>query len=290
MLAIQHGNFAFLDAISESSSIFVKDDQYLSQTISQAFASQKIDGKVKILKFFAENLRNQSPEFKKIILQENKRQIGEFIDLLYAVQDGNSNSSFIPEGAGSIWKNLGTDFDTFVKFNKQIIEAYKIMRSKLQRVPNDDDRVIVGKMISPALHLSKMINQLAGEANLDQIKELARCGYDMANTIAPSFTTQKVYADQLPEYFPFENQKYHLSYALKYALLNQPQNRELCEYLYRQMDPEIWKPFYFEIMVLLGQAFGTNDALFRDLFNKKAYLMNKHLTVESRLSSFVNSR
>jgi ankyrin repeat protein len=34
MLAIQHGNFAFLDAISESSSIFVKDDQYLSQTIS----------------------------------------------------------------------------------------------------------------------------------------------------------------------------------------------------------------------------------------------------------------
>jgi hypothetical protein len=56
------------------------------------------------------------------------------------------------------------------------------------------------------------------------------------------------------------------------------------------MDPEIWKPFYFEIMVLLGQAYGTNDALFRDLFNKKAYLMNKHLTVESRLSSFENSR
>ena len=52
-------------------------------------------------------------------------------------------------------------------FNKQIIEAYKIMRTKLQRVPNDDDRVIIGKMISPALHLSKMINQLAGEANLD---------------------------------------------------------------------------------------------------------------------------
>jgi hypothetical protein len=52
-------------------------------------------------------------------------------------------------------------------FNKQIIEAYKIMRTKLQRVPNDDDRVIFGKMISPALHLSKMINQLAGEANLD---------------------------------------------------------------------------------------------------------------------------
>jgi hypothetical protein len=83
------------------------------------------------------------------------------------VQDGNSHSSFIPEGAESIWKSLGTNFDTFVKFNKQIIEAYKIMRSKLQRVLNDDDRVIIGKMISPAFHLSKMINQLAGETNLE---------------------------------------------------------------------------------------------------------------------------
>jgi len=53
MLAIQHGNFAFLDAISESKSIFIKDDQYLSQALSKAFASQEIDGKVKILKFFA---------------------------------------------------------------------------------------------------------------------------------------------------------------------------------------------------------------------------------------------
>lgn len=70
-------------------------------------------------------------------------------------------------GAESTWKSLGTNFDTFVKFNKQIIEAYKIMRAKLQRVQNDDDRVILGKMISPALHLSKMINQLAGEASLD---------------------------------------------------------------------------------------------------------------------------
>ena len=34
LLAIQHGNFAFLDAISESRSIFIKDDQYLSQAIS----------------------------------------------------------------------------------------------------------------------------------------------------------------------------------------------------------------------------------------------------------------
>jgi hypothetical protein len=56
------------------------------------------------------------------------------------------------------------------------------------------------------------------------------------------------------------------------------------------MDQEIWKPFYFEIMVLLGQAYGTKDELFRDLFGKKAYLMNKHLTVESRLSSFEISR
>jgi hypothetical protein len=53
MLAIQHENFAFLDAISESKSIFIKDDQYLSQALSKAFASQEIEGKVKILKFFA---------------------------------------------------------------------------------------------------------------------------------------------------------------------------------------------------------------------------------------------
>jgi hypothetical protein len=41
------------------------------------------------------------------------------------------------------------------------------MRAKLQRIPNDDDQVIIGKIISPALHLSKMINKLASEASLD---------------------------------------------------------------------------------------------------------------------------
>ena len=52
----------------------------------------------------------------------------------------------------------------------------------------------------------------------------------------------------------------------------------------------MWKPFNFEIMVLVGQAYGTKDAVFRDLFNSKAYLMNKKLTVESRLTSLDNSR
>jgi len=46
------------------------------------------------------------------------------------------------------------------------------------------------------------------------------------------------------------------------------------------MDPELWKPFYFEIMLLLGEAYGTKDPLFIELFNKKSYLMNKILTVE----------
>ena len=77
------------------------------------------------------------------------------------------------------------------------------MRTKLQNVAGQDQKIILGKMISPAMHLSKLFNQLAGEASLAEIKELMDCGYDIANTIAPSFTTKKVYADQLPEFFPF---------------------------------------------------------------------------------------
>lgn len=54
------------------------------------------------------------------------------------------------------------------------------------------------------------------------IKELSECGYEISNSIAPSFIISKEYADILPEYFPFKNKKFHTSYALKFALLNQP--------------------------------------------------------------------
>jgi hypothetical protein len=37
-------------------------------------------------------------------------------------------------------------------------------------------------------------------------------------------------------------------------------------------------------MILVGEAYGTEDPLFKDLFvNKKAYLLGKVLTVESRI-------
>jgi hypothetical protein len=57
------------------------------------------------------------------------------------------------------------------------------------------------------------------------------------------------------------------------------------------MDSQMWKPFLFEIMILVGKAYGTNDALFIQLFTQeKAYLMGRCLTVESRLKSFKDSR
>ena len=63
------------------------------------------------------------------------------------------------------------------------------------------------------------------------------------------------------------------------------------DYIYSKMDSQMWKPFLFEIMILVGKAYGTNDALFIQLFTQeKAYLMGRCLTVESRLKSFKDSR
>jgi len=56
------------------------------------------------------------------------------------------------------------------------------------------------------------------------------------------------------------------------------------------MDLKFWKPFLFEIMILIGQAYGTNDKMFTKLFDENAYLMGKIITVESRLKTFDDSR
>ena len=107
------------------------------------------------------------------------------------------------------------------------------MRKKVDKARNIEEKIVIGRMVGPALQLSNMVNQIALEANVEQIKELMKLGFDIPNTLAPCFNGPKLYADRLPQYFPFENSKYHISYALKYVLMKQSKNRELVEFIYR---------------------------------------------------------
>lgn len=53
------------------------------------------------------------------------------------------------------------------------------------------------------------------------------------------------------------------------------------------MDKQLWKPFMFEIFILVGQAYGPEDKLFKEMFEtQRCYMMGKFLTVEKRIKKY----
>ena len=47
----------------------------------------------------------------------------------------------------------------------------------------------------------------------------------------------------------------------------------------------------FEILIFVGQAYGPEDKLFKDMFEtQKSYMMGKLLTVEQRIKKYSHGR
>lgn len=66
-----------------------------------------------LLKFIATNLKNLDVENQKLMLKSIKKNINEFVDLVFSSQQGEENSCLKPYNAEFIWKNLGSNFETF---------------------------------------------------------------------------------------------------------------------------------------------------------------------------------
>ena len=57
------------------------------------------------------------------------------------------------------------------------------------------------------------------------------------------------------------------------------------------MDKQLFKPFMFEVLILVGEAYGPEDQLFKELFeNHKVYMMGRVLTVEARIKKYTHGR
>ena len=82
---------------------------------------------------------------------------------------------------------------------------------------------------------------------------------DICNIISPAFSIEKSDMKKVKyyQYFPFDNARYHVVYALKFALINQPKNRDVVEHIFKSMDETLFRPFYLEIAILIANAYST---------------------------------
>ena len=87
MIAFRESNFNFLETIEGNSSLFLKVNNVFSEIINNQLRLDNkvtLETKIKFLKFFASCFSSLNQNKTDIILEQNKKSIGDMIDLLYA--------------------------------------------------------------------------------------------------------------------------------------------------------------------------------------------------------------